>query len=292
MDFTNILKPKIIDDKLEGKHAIIHMKDMRSFLNIIDELDYYYERDRDSKWQFGEHVDTKEALLSHLKKGQTSKPMIRRYHKLRASINGKFDVSKFAGSGISCKRKRVRREDGDDLSMSRLMAGSDNYWTTVERKSKRANVRIGMNMAIAFGHKERDFALLGATLATICDVITKLGYSCEVFAYNFCRYEGSKSWKYFGLSIPIKKPNEPLDIHRLMSAGLPGLFRFLMFGIMDKKYGFDGSMGRQTQTSDCYKRELNVIHTVEQKFCKAEEHALDGLDKALKNIAQKPSWFN
>ena len=45
MDFTmdNILEPKIIDDKLEGKHAIIHMKDMRSF-DIID--GGYFERDR------------------------------------------------------------------------------------------------------------------------------------------------------------------------------------------------------------------------------------------------------
>ena len=52
-------------------------------------------------------------------------------------------------------------------------------------------------------------------------------------------------------------PNEPLDIHRLMSAGLSGLFRDYCFGLMDTKYDFYSGMGWQCETTDAYKQELD-----------------------------------
>jgi len=285
-----ILEPKIIDDQYEGKHAVVEIPNVKTMLDIIDENDLYtYERE--TSWQYGKHVVGRENLQRAMMVGRTSDAMMRTYQKLRASIDNRLDVSKFAGMGLSCKRKRVRRDDGDDLSMSRLMGGSDQYWETTLRKSKRANVRIGMNMAIACGHKEKDFARLGATLACICDVITKLGYGVEVIAYNFVEYKGKHDWKKFGISIPFKLANEPLDIHRLMTAGLPGLFRDYMFGLMENVYKFGSGLGYQIETTDTYKRELNLIHAVEQRFCKTDADTIDGLEKALQTIAEPPKWF-
>ena len=157
---------------------------------------------------------------------------------MRSEIDMDSRISKFVGKGLSCKRKRVVRDDGDDLSMARLMGGQDQYWATTIRNSQRANVRIGMNMAISWQHKEENFARLGAILAITSDMLTKMGYAVEVIAYQFGGYSGTHNWKYLGISIPIKKPNEPLDINRLMRAGLSGLVRDFIFGLKKQEYKY------------------------------------------------------
>ena len=294
--YSKILEPKIVKDEFEGKHAIIHMPNMRTMLKCIYQNKIFWKKIGEEgssreKWTYGSEVVGRENLHRALTIGQTSNKVIRLYQKLRSEMDMDGRISKFTGKGLSCKRRRVVRDDGDDLSMARLVGGQDQYWSTTERKSQRSNVRIGMNMAISWKHKEKDFARLGATLALISDVLTKMGFAVEVLAYNFVRYSGNKSWKYFGMSIPIKMPNEPLDIHRLMSAGLSGLFRDYCFGLMDKEYGFYTGLGRQCETTDAYKKELNLIHTVEQRFCRTTEQAIDGLAQTLQKLANKPKWF-
>ena len=217
--YNNILDPKIINDENEGIHAVIHMPNMRTMLDCIYETKSFWHNngkegtDREV-WTYGNDVVGRDNLKRALTIGQSSDKMIKLYQKMRSEIDMDSRISKFVGKGLSCKRKRVVRDDGDDLSMARLMGGQDQYWATTIRNSQRANVRIGMNMAISWQHKEEDFARLGATLALISDVLTKMGYAVEVIAYNFVRYNGRNDWEHFGISIPIKMPNEPLDIHR------------------------------------------------------------------------------
>tara|TARA_R100000329_G_scaffold139078_1_gene120825 strand:- start:303 stop:1214 length:912 start_codon:yes stop_codon:yes gene_type:complete len=296
--YSRILEPKIINDRFEGKHAIINMPDMRTMLECIYENKLFFERvgtkgSSRHEWTYGKHISGRENLKRALEMGRTSDAVINLYKKLRNKVESRVDISKFTGQGLSCKRKRVVRDDGDDLSMSRLMGGNDQYWNTTLRKSKRANVRIGMNIAISHLHNEKDFARLGAILALTSDMLTKMGYAVEVIAYQFGGYasNGTYDWKYLGISIPIKKPNEPLDIHRLMSAGLSGLFRDFIFGLKDIEYKSNSSLGYQAETTDTYKRELNLLHVVEQKFCSSDEKAVDGLAQAMQNIAERPKWF-
>ena len=148
-----------------------------------------------------------------------------------------------------------------------------------------------MNMAIAWNHKEDDFIRLGATLAVISDILTKLGYAVEVICYNFVQYNGKKKWDYFGMSIPIKMPNEPLDIHRLLTGGLPGLFRDKCFGLMKTAWKFNRGMGYQTRTTELYKKELQLIHVVEQDMCETDEKAVDGLSEMMRKLSDKPKWM-
>jgi len=294
--YSKIIEPKIIEDEFEGKHAVMHMPNMRTMLECIHKKEIFFDRvgkegsERES-WTYGNEVVGRDNLRRALTIGQTSDKVIRLYQKMRSEMDMDSRISKFVGTGLSCKRRRVTRDDGDDLSMSRLMGGQDQYWSTTERKSQRANVRIGMNMAISWQHKEEDFARLGATLALISDVLTKMGYGVEVLAYSFVQYSGKNDWRYLGISIPIKMSNEPLDIHRLMSAGLSGLFRDYIFGLLEKEYKSYSSMGYQCETTDAYKKELNLLHTVEQRFCKTTDQAIDGLAQTMQKLADKPTWF-
>lgn len=295
--YDNILKPKIINDKNEGLHAIVQMPNMRTMLECIYNNNIFWHNNGEEgssreKWTYGTEVVGRENLHRALTTGRTSNKIIKLYQKLRSEMEMDARISKFVGKGLSCKRKRVVRDDGDDLSMARLMGGSEQYWETTVRESKRANVRIGMNMAIAHGHKDTDFARLGATLGLISDVLTKMGYAIEVVAYAFIRCDQhDDSWKHFGVSIPIKMANEPLDVHRLMSAGVPGLFRDYIFGLMEETYKFHDSKGTQCETTDVYKKELNLVHTVEQRFCSTNSQAVDGLAQTLQGLANKPKWF-
>jgi len=293
MNHENILTPKVIEDNT----AVIHFTDMNEMLSCIDAGEYHWEdiggEDNKSreKWTYGQEVVGRENLERALKMGQTTRKVYEQYHKQRAMLERKAGISKFLGRGLSCKRKRVVRDDGDDLSMSRLMGGSSQYWTTTNRESQRANVRIGMNIGVANGHTERDFIRLGATITLMGDIINKLGYAVEIIVFNFVEYKGSEDWKYFGMSIPMKMANEPLDIHRMLTSGLPGLFRDKCFGLMSKKYGFYDGLGYQRQVTDVYKKELNLLHVDEQKFVKDDEQAVDGLAKMMQDLAEKPIWM-
>jgi len=296
--YSRILEPKIINDEFEGKHAVINMPDMRTMLECIYENKLFFDRVGEAgsereQWIYGKHIVGRENLKRALEIGKTSDAVINLYKRLRSKVEGKMNISKFVGKGLSCKRKRVSRDDGDDLSMSRLMGGNDQYWNTTIRKSKRANVRIGMNVSMSWQHKEENFARLGAILALTSDMLTKMGYAVEVIAYQFGGYasDGTHDWKYLGISIPIKKPNEPLDINRLMSAGLSGLFRDFIFGLKQQQYKSNETLGYQAETTDTYKREMNLLHVVEQRFCSSDDKAVDGLAQALQNIAEKPKWF-
>ena len=60
---------------------------------------------------------------------------------------------------------------------------------------------------------------------------------------------------------------------------------------MDKEYDFYSGMGTQCETTDTYKKELNLLHVVEQRFCKTTEQAVDGLAQTLQKLADKPNWF-
>jgi hypothetical protein len=171
------------------------------------------------------------------------------------------------------------------------MGGSDHYWTATIRDSKRANVRIGLNIGVASGHSERDFVRLGATITLMGDIISKLGYAVEIIVFVFIQYSGEENWSDFGMSIPMKMSNEPLDIHRMLTSGLPGLFRDKCFGLMKNKYKFYSGMGYQKQVTEAYKKELNLLHVVEQKFAKSDESAVDGLAQMMQDLAEKPIWM-
>ena len=291
MNHENVLAPKIVEDENEGTHAVVHMKDMSQLLDCIYQGEIFWDEEREEEWTYGKHVVGRENLKRALIMGKTSDSIVAKYHTIRGEIERKAGISKFVGQGLSCKRRRVIRDDGDDLSMSRLMGGSDQYWTTTERNSQRANIRIGMNFGISSGHDESSFARLGATLGVITDILTKMGYSVEVIAFDFVKYSGKNGWDYFGLSIPMKIPNEPLDVHRIMTSGLPGLFRDFCFGLMKNQYKFATGLGQQCETTDAYKQELDLIHVVEHKFCKSTDDAVDGLSEMMKKLADKPHWF-
>lgn len=297
MEHKKIMEPKIIDSEFEGRHAVVHMKDMTELLECIYEGKYFFGNNGEpgsgrEEWTYGTGVVGRDNLKRALMIGETSENLIAEYHKIREEIERKAGISRFTGRGLSCRRKRVIRDDGDDLSMSRLMGGSDVYWGTTERKSKRANVRIGMNFGIAGGHGESAFARLGATLAVMSDILTKMGYAVEIIAFDFCRYNGKNNWKHFGLSIPVKSPNEPLDIHRVMTSGLQGLLRDFVFGVNKHIYKFNSSMGSQCETSDAYKEELNLLHVVEHRFCRTTDDCVDGLSEMMQKVADKPNWFH
>lgn len=291
IDHKSIVKPKIIKSKKDGTHAVIHFSNMGEMLSCVDQGEYHHKVSKDEEWTYGRHVVGRDALERALKMGKTSEHLVKQYQKQRAMLEMKAGIRQFTGMGLSCRRKRAIRDDGDDLSMSRLMGGGDQYWVTTIRESKRANVRIGMNMAISWQHKEKDFVRLGATLAVMSDVLTKLGYAVEVIAFNFVGYNGKKKWKHLGMSIPMKMPNEPLDIHRLLTSGLPGLFRDKCFGLMGKAWDSNSTMGYQTPVTDTYKKELNLLHVVEQEFCKTDEKAVDGLHEMIKGLSDKPVWM-
>ena len=297
VDYKNIVTPKIITDEDDkNKHAVVHFTGMREMLECVDGGDYHWNNRGEpgssrEKFTYGKTIVGRDMLEKALRQGKTAEKFLKQYHKQRAMLERKAGISKFLGRGLSCRRRRKYCDNGDDLSMSRLMGGNDNYWSTTVRESQRANIRIGMNMAISWQHKEDDFIRLGASLAVISDILTKLGYAVEVICYNFVEYSGSKKWDYFGMSIPIKMPNEPLDIHRMLTGGLPGLFRDKCFGLMRKAWKFNSSMGYQTRTTNLYKKELQLIHVVEQDMCETDEKAVDGLSEMMRKLSDKPTWM-
>jgi hypothetical protein len=69
--------------------------------------------------------------------------------------------------------------------------------------------------------------------------------------------------------------------------GLTGLFRNLIFGILEKKWKSNETLGYQIQMSKEVKKELGFNYVIEQEIVSDEEKMLDYFEKAISNAVEK-----
>tara|TARA_R100001377_G_scaffold65994_1_gene41264 strand:+ start:3438 stop:4292 length:855 start_codon:yes stop_codon:yes gene_type:complete len=245
------------------------------------------EKRFNDEWTYGSHFDNRDTHMKALRQGRTTPSLVTHYKKIRSVLERKLKVSKFAGQGISCKRKRRFVDDGDEIDMDRFLANSDTPWVVTKRNKKARNIKIAVNFGLSSGNNEHSFAKLVSAGAYLSDVLTKIGYAVEVWGVDATGYRGSLKLDEVCTAIKFKDSGQRIDLQRILSMGLPGLFRNLIFGILEKKWESDSSLGKQIQMSKEVKKELGFNYVIEQEIVSNEEKMLDFFEKAISNAVEK-----
>ena len=182
-----------------------------------------------SKWQYGELGSWKKTE-QYLRAGK-GLPEVR---KLARKYRHEFEntkLSEITQRVTSCKRKRRYNDNDGDLDIERVMAGSDEYWSKIERNGEQKTVRIGVNFSISAGNDTISFSRTVALSAIFAETLESLGYGVEI--YGCCLYRSSrarnKKYGEMGMTFPVKQVTEPLDFDRIYSIGLQGLLRNAKF---------------------------------------------------------------
>jgi|TARA_R110000744_G_scaffold339876_1_gene445001 hypothetical protein len=241
----------------------------------------------DHKWTYGTYFKNNETHMKALRQGRTTPSLVNHYKKIRRTLERKLRVSKFTGQGVSCKRKRRFVDDGDEVDIDRFLANSDTPWVVTKRNKKARNIKIAINFGLSCGNSEINFAKLISAGAYLSDVLTKVGYAVEVWGVNSTGYKGSLRLDEVCTAIKFKDSGQRLDIQRVLSMGLTGLFRNLIFGILEKKWKSNETLGYQIQMSKEVKKELGFNYVIEQEIVSDEEKMLDYFEKAISNAVEK-----
>ena len=114
-----------------------------------------------------------------------------------------------------------------------------------------------------------------------------MGYSVEVWGVDASGYNGSLDLDEVCTAIKIKDSGQKLDVQRVLSIGLTGLFRNLIFGILEKKWKSDGTLGYQVEMCDEVRKELGFNYVVEQEIVTDEQKTLDFFEKAISDLVEK-----
>ena len=141
-------------------------------------------------------------------------------------IAGTLDLDTIPGDlmGESARRRRVWSDQGDPET-DRVLDRRE-LWAGESKRGRPARVvRLGVNITRSMGNDMDGYAQAAAYCAAVADQLVKLGHAVEIVGCSVVRYG---SWEWRGHSWPLKRPNEPLDIERILSMGHGALHRFFI----------------------------------------------------------------
>lgn len=200
---------------------------------------WYTPEDVRPDWRYGFYKDE-----------QTTYQAIR-YGRARDEIRdmyfdmiGKFEpmLEKFEGIGKSCKRRRVTRDEGDEVNIDRYLDGNDACWDRVQRDAKMRMVRFGINFAMSWQNQEENFLKLAAIGAAVCDIVSRLGFGTEISLVCSTTSLGERTKGEFGVKIPVKREDDQIDFESILMCSVPGLLRNTYFRVCDHYTGHYNSM--------------------------------------------------
>ena len=195
-------------------------------------------------WRYGTYR-TLERTRKALQQGKCSK-LVSTYideYRQKLESDGLYNTPDELKDSV--KRRRVWREEGGELDIDAVMSGDPNYWVKTVRNGKMRIVRLVINYSFSCGNKPEESArLLGVTYC-VAEILERLGYGVEIYGAQACHSPRSKDWgdgdHEQGSIVPIKQVQEPLDLRRVGSVSVTGLFRYFGFVMDNELFGnFNG----------------------------------------------------
>ena len=219
-------------EKLEsGVCGLFTYKSMADFVSVARQSKWG-RTDRDN-WAFGE-LGSRKKTEEYLIKGLGLISMRTQARKYREELE-KTVLQEVKSSVQSIKRVRRHNDSDGDLDLDAVLGGSDEYWTKIERNGSQKVVRIAINCSISCGNGSKEFAKLVSLSAVFCEILEELGYGVEIYCAFISQIGGYRdtpeNMDWESVIFPIKECNEVLDVERIYSLGLQGLFRDVFFRV-------------------------------------------------------------
>tara|TARA_B100001939_G_scaffold54326_1_gene43507 strand:- start:40 stop:900 length:861 start_codon:yes stop_codon:yes gene_type:complete len=280
-------------ETLDGtNYAFMEFNSLNDYYTTMVDNNWVYKHFHESDdftrdFTYGSSFPTKGEHYNALKHGKASKAMVDGYTKMRSQIENELNINQYYQQGLSCMRTRRFRDEGDEVDINRYLGGADNYWITHKRDRQAKNIRIALNFGLNSNNTETKFAELVAVLATLADILTRLGFATEILGCNFRRYQGDKKLSYTCSSIKFKGSSEKLDIQRILSMGLQGLLRDWEFGIGKQALKYDGTQGYQANMPQELQKRLNINYMVEQQEIKTAEKRIKFFNNIITELTNR-----
>ena len=247
----------------------------------------YSDKNYDKKWRYGKHFDTYDTHMQALNQGRTTPTLLAHYKKIRKLLESKVKVNNIKGMGMSCKRKRRFVDDGDEVDIDRYLTNSDTPWTITKRNKKAKRIVLAINFSLSADNNEASYAKVVSAGAFLADVLNKIGYAVEIIGTSSNGYSGRKDYKSTCVAITFKESGRKLDVQRILSMGLSGLHRTLVFGIREKLWKYGSSMGFQQMMPKQIKEKLGISYVVQQSIVKDEKKMIDEFQRVITGLVEK-----
>lgn len=147
-------------------------------------------------------------------------------------------VQALAPKGVaSIRRRRVRRDFGDDVDMQRVYSGDLGHaWSATERVLKRGLGRHVTTILINLGQNARatgeQMFWRGAAAVSLVNALEESGRRVRVVGFDTSQrlYAGEDSETVTVFTVTLKEAREPVDLENLaVATALSGFFRVYLF---------------------------------------------------------------
>lgn len=132
-------------------------------------------------------------------------------------------------SASQYRRRRRFVEAGDELDIDRYMGGEVECWQTSPREVKKNSIKIFIAGGLHCGEDAQKFVNNMIQFSVMSDIFQRMGVGVEIHVGKASQMRGRVRKQFIVESTLIKEAYNPLDIARLMSSGLPAMFRYLSF---------------------------------------------------------------
>lgn len=254
----------------KGKRRLIlkEFRDNSEFMEFIREGEYGHQGDSSDSWAFG-YYKNREKTHMVIDTGDLAEKVLKRVMDYRSELEF-TNPEIFSDTGVSMKRRRRFRDDGDELDFDRIMSGVPEYWQNVERDTERKAITLGLNMTMSCGNDEDDFAEITAMAVILADALTKKGVATRIM---LC----SAGWDNLimddrcecSVNFTLKDFEEPLDTKRVGLLFAQGLFRDSIFGIFDEGFYDQRStwnMGKALETSEAMLEFMGIDYMIAKQW--------------------------
>lgn len=225
-----------------GNHAVRRFDSVRGLIDYgmaLPEAEQYRTksgRKCGHTWVYGTVYKTRAATLEALNFGKTTPRILESAAQLSRNIVAAFDASDT--TGMTTRRLPVWSDYGDEADADRVLERHERPWRTSRRGKTARVIRIGVNIALSCGNSEESWARLIGTACGIADAISRLGHGSEIVGMMAIEW-GSQppmapTTRYAAYLWPVKSATEPMDIERVGSLGIPGLFRDFGFEALER----------------------------------------------------------
>lgn len=238
----------------------------------------------DDRWTYGGTYHKNESeYMKDIIRGTVPKNMYTKYIDYKKRLPKKLTAKYYENRGMSCKRTRKIMDDGDELSISRWMAGMDDYWSATVRDNNRKNIRIAINTSGSSALKEADMVAMACQTAAAVEIIYALGYSVELLASDFSEYVGPKDTDYCLLLTNIKRARAKTNIQRVLSLAYPGWLRDTTFKIAKDKFEYVSGYGKPAIHTEDIKKKMGLHYIFERGL--SNQDFSDDFSKLLADIS-------
>jgi len=251
--------------------------------------DYRYSEN--NEWTYGTTYPNRLATMDALLSSKVEDTMWIAIDKLRNSLLKDKDIQRLMELAPTIKKTRKFGMSGDELCIDRVLSGDPQHWQYTTKGRKNNVVRIALNISMSAGNKADSFLKLAAVASVAADLVSKAGAALEftmiAFSCNVCRDDenpyrdenGNTIGKYTRQSVsgylaPIKKAEEPFELTRIASLGIPGLFRHYIFCLKTATGSTKPSrgLGSSYTTSPDILNRFGLKHVIELKHSDSQSN--------------------